>query len=177
MTPVVYPRPEDGVRDELVVRFWLSKPSKVALVDRRQGGRRLHRERRPALVRGDAARPRLRHARRCGSSRTASTATAAAPTSRSFDVERDTTAPTLSAAKANGRVFWRAKDGESACCKLRLELRGGGKRQVVPLVRTKGSFAIPKGYWSVTAVARDAAGNVTDASSASSSGTPASARS
>jgi hypothetical protein len=28
-------------------------------------------------------------------------------------------------------------------------------------VGTKGSFAIPKGYWSVTAVARDAAGNVT----------------
>ena len=63
--------------------------------------------------------------------------------------------------KANGRVFWRAKDGESACCTLRLELRRPGRRQVIPLARTKGAAAIPKGYWSVTVVARDAAGNAT----------------
>src|SRR5262245_7078530 len=32
ITRTVYPRPEDGLRDDLVVHFWLSKPSKVALV-------------------------------------------------------------------------------------------------------------------------------------------------
>ena len=79
----------------------------------------------------------------------------------SFAVERDTTAPELSAAKANGRVFWRAKDGESACCHLRLELRRSGEQHALALERNKGAAAIPQGYWSVTVVARDAAGNVT----------------
>ena len=32
VTRLVYPLPEDGVRDSLVTRFWLSKPSKVALI-------------------------------------------------------------------------------------------------------------------------------------------------
>jgi hypothetical protein len=160
VTPVVYPRPEDGVRDELLVRFSLSKPSKVALViDGKavdgftvNGGRHTF-----ELTPSDLAFG-THEVRLVARSLDGHGGSADLP---SFVVERDTTAPVLSAAKANGRVFWRAKDSESACCKLRLELRGGGKRQVVPLVGTKGSFAIPKGYWSVTAVARDAAGNVT----------------
>ena len=32
VTRLLFPRPKDGIRDALVVGFWLSKPSKVVLV-------------------------------------------------------------------------------------------------------------------------------------------------
>jgi hypothetical protein len=132
VTPVVYPRPEDGVRDELTVRFRLSKPSHVVLVltgkavDGLNGDGGWHTFRwTPSDLRPGTYPVRL--VAKSVDGRSGSTDL---PT---FSVERDTAAPVLSAAKANGRVFW----------------------------RTKGAAAIPKGYWSVTVVARDAAGNVT----------------
>jgi hypothetical protein len=160
VTPVVYPRPEDGVRDELTVRFRLSKPSHVVLVlngkavDGLNGDGGWHTFRwTPSDLRPGTYPVRL--VAKSVDGRSGSTDL---PT---FSVERDTAAPVLSAAKANGRVFWRTKDGESACCHLRLELRRSGEQHAIALERTKGAAAIPKGYWSVTVVARDAAGNVT----------------
>jgi hypothetical protein len=160
VTPVVYPRPEDGVRDELVVSFRLSKPAKVALVvDGKavdgytwRGGR--HTFRWPATGLGPGEH-RLRLVAQSTDGNPGETDLG------TFVVERDREGPTLAASKADGRVFWRAKDVESACCRLRLELRRPGERRVVPLARTKGSAAIPQGYWSVTVSARDAAGNLT----------------
>ncbi len=158
VTSVVYPRPEDGVRDELVVRFWLSKPAQVALVvdgkavdgDTWSSGWHTFRWTPRDLVAG--THPVRLVAR-------SSDGHPGATTLPSFTVERDTTLPELAAAKAGGRVFWRAKDGESACCRLRLELRRGSEQRVIALTKTKGAAAIPSGYWLVTAVARDAAGN------------------
>jgi len=160
VTPVVYPRPEDGVRDELTVRFWLSKPSHVVLVLNGQAVDGLN---------GDGGwhafhwtptdlPPGTYPVRLVARSVDGRSGSAVVP---SFAVARDTTAPELSAAKANGRVFWRAKDGESACCHLRLELRRSGEQHALALERNRGAAAIPQGYWSVTVVARDAAGNVT----------------
>jgi hypothetical protein len=142
-----------------VLRFWLSKPSQVALV---VGGKAVDGYRwragwhtfrwEPTGVGPGTYAVRL----------AARSVDGQSGTLRLPDVsfERDRTKPELSASKANGRVFWRAKDGESACCKLRLELSRGGERRVLPLVRTKGSAAIPRGYWRVTVVARDAGGNL-----------------
>jgi len=52
-----------------------------------------------------------------------------------------------------------AKDGESACCRIRIVLRRGSESRVLSPSRTKGSVAAPAGYWLVTAIALDAAGN------------------
>ena len=160
LTPVVYPWPEDGVRDELVLRFWLSKPSQVALVVdgeavdgyRWRAGWHTFRWVPTGLGPGEY---RVRLVARSVDGQSGSSTL---PTVR---IERDRAKPELAASKADGRVFWRAKDGESACCSLRLELRGKSERRVIPLERTKGSARIPSGYWLVTAAARDAAGNLT----------------
>jgi hypothetical protein len=160
LTRVVYPWPEDGVGDELVVRFWLSKPSQVALVVdgeavdgyRWRAGWHTFRWMPAGLGPGEY---RVRLAARSLDGQSGSS------TLPNVRFERDRAKPALAASKADGRVFWRAKDGESACCKLRLELRRGGERRVLPVERTKGSARIPSGYWLVTVAARDAAGNLT----------------
>jgi hypothetical protein len=157
VTDVVYPRPEDGVRDELVVRFWLSKPSQVALVvdgeaidgNHWRGGWHTFRIV-PELAPGTYP---ARIVARSVDGNPGST------TLPEVTIARDATVPALAASKADGRVFWRTKDGESACCSLRLELRRSGERRVIPLERTRGSARIPAGYWLVDVVARDAAGN------------------
>jgi hypothetical protein len=155
---LVYPKPEDGVRDDLVVRFWLSKLSKVALVvDGKAvdgytwaGGWHVFRWPPLALAPGTHAvklvASGLDH-------------NPGATDLGSFAVLRDTTPPSLSAAKANGRVYWRAADAESACCRIRLLLRRGSELRVLAPSRAKGAASIPPGYWSVTAFARNAAGN------------------
>ncbi|HZO96880.1 MAG TPA: D-glucuronyl C5-epimerase family protein [Gaiellaceae bacterium] len=157
----VVPRPRDGVRDELTVRFFLSKISKVALVVdgkavdgyRWHGGWHVFRW----VPSGLAAGPhRVRLVASDPAGNPGSTDLG------EFELVRDTTAPELSAAKANGRVYWRAKDRESRCCRLDLELSHPGDHRTVPVTRARGSFAVPAGYWSVTVVARDAAGNRSD---------------
>ena len=160
VTPIVYPRPKDGVRDELIVSFQLSKPSKVALVvDGKavdgytwQGGRRTFTWSPLDLAPGSHV------AKLVAQSSDGHPGETALP---SFSVERDTAPPMLSATKADGRVSWSAKDLESACCKIRLELRRDTERRVLAPSRVKGAAAIPEGYWSVTAIAIDTAGNVT----------------
>jgi len=156
-TRIVYPRPKDGIRDALVVRFWLSKMSKVALVVNgkavngytlRSGWHTI--DWTPDLV------PGTYEARLVARSLDGNPGTTDVG---SFAVERDTIAPTLASAKAGGRVFWRVKDAESACCRIRLQLSGGGKHRTIAPARTNGSARIPAGYWLVTVVARDAAGN------------------
>jgi hypothetical protein len=163
VTRTTYPLPRDGVRDDLVVRFFLSKPAKVALVvdGAAVDGYRLHggwntfrwSPAKLAVGRHDvrvvAADPAGNHGQ---------------TDLGSFDVVRDTTAPVLSAAKAAGRVFWRAKDAESGCCRLQLLLGREGERRSVRLTGTRGAAAVPRGYWSVTVVARDAAGNTAERS-------------
>ena len=66
---------------------------------------------------------------------------------------------TFSAAKSGSRVYWRAKDTESACCRVQLALERSGEHRYVRLSGPRGSARVPQGYWSVTVVARDAAGN------------------
>jgi hypothetical protein len=157
VTRTVYPKPRDGVRDDLVVRFFLSKYSKVALVVdgravdgyRWRGGWHTFRWR-PALGAGTHD-VHLAAADLSGNPGSADLGT--------FDVVRDVSPPLLGAAKSNGRVYWRAKDHESACCRLALELSHPGDHRTVAVTRARGSYAVPAGYWSVTVVARDAAGN------------------
>jgi hypothetical protein len=157
VTRLVYPRPEDGVRDALVVRFWLSKLSKVALVvDGKAvdgytwaGGWHVFRWTPRALA------PGTYPVRLVASS----TGNPGETDLGSFAVARDTTPPVLAAAKANGRVYWHAKDAESACCRIRLEVRRGAEQHVLAFPHARGVAAIPSGYWDVTVVARDAAGN------------------
>jgi hypothetical protein len=160
VTPVVYPEPEDGMRDELTVGFWLSKPSQVALVVDGQAvdGFTVDGGRHSFVWTPRGLAPGEHQVRLIARSADGHSASAALP---SFTVARDTTAPALAASKARGRVFWHASDPESACCRLRLQLRRGSEHRLLTLTKTKGSVAIPAGYWSVTAVARDAAGNVT----------------
>ena len=159
VTRVVYPRPQDGVRDSLVVRFWLSKPSQVALVvdgkavDGFPMSLGWHTFRWTPLRLVPGAHPVRLVAR-------GADGTSGKTDLPSFSVERDTSPPELAAAKSAGRVYWSVKDRESACCRLRLELAHGGERRVIELGRRKGSAAIPHGYWLVTAVAFDKAGNV-----------------
>ena len=158
VTRVVYPRPEDGVRDALVVRFWLSKGAKVVLVVhgkavdgyRWAGG--WHSFRFTPLELAPGTYP----VRLVASSLDG---IPGATDLGSFSVMRDTTPPSFSAAKGRSRVFWRAKDGESACCRIQLELRRGGRHRLITDSRGTGSSTVPPGYWSVTAIARDAAGN------------------
>jgi hypothetical protein len=159
VTRVVFPRPEDGVRDELVVRFFLSKPARVVLVVDGEavdgflwnGGWHTFRWTRPTLSLGPHA---ARLVARDDSGNAGSTDLG------SFDVERDRTPPGIAAAKANGRVFWRAKDADSACCRIRVILRGAGGTKLLEPSRTRGAATVPSGYWSVTVTARDASGNV-----------------
>lgn len=158
VTRVVYPHPKDGVRDALVVRFWLSKIAKVALVvDGKavdgytwSGGWNTFRFTPLALSPGTHA---VRLVARSPDGNPGATDLG------SFRVMRDTTPPMLAATKARGRVFWRAKDGESACCRIRLELRRGTEHRGITPSRTRGSAKVPTGYWLVTAIARDKAGN------------------
>jgi hypothetical protein len=158
VTRTTYPVPRDDVRDELVVRFFLSKISKVALVVdgkavdayRWHGGWQTFRWP-PLHLAAGTHTVRLVAADLNGNP--------GATDLGQFAVVRDTTPPLLSAAKSGGRVFWRAKDGESACCRVKLLLARSGDRHYVAVKKARGSAAVPKGYWSVTVVARDAAGN------------------
>jgi D-glucuronyl C5-epimerase C-terminus len=157
---IVYPRPLDGVRDDVVVRFWLSKPSKVLLVVDGAavdgyawlGGWHTFSWKAQHLGFGTHRVSLVAH------SVDGNTGKADLG---SFSVEPDTTPPTLTAGKARGRVFWQAKDPESACCSIRLDLRHGGTRRVLASSQARGSAVIPAGQWSVTVVARDAAGHAT----------------
>ena len=160
VTRTIYPLPRDGVRDDLVVRFFLSKPSKVALVVdgkavdgyRWHGGWNTFRWWPHKLAAGTHA-VRLVAADLSGNPGSTDLG--------SFEVVRDTTAPSLSAAKAGGRVYWRAKDGESACCRVQLVLSRSGEHRYIALSGPHGAASVPSGYWDVTVVARDAAGNST----------------
>jgi D-glucuronyl C5-epimerase C-terminus len=158
VTRIVYPRPLDGVRDDLTVRFWLSKPSRVLLVVdgkavdgfKWYGGWHTFTWTPRRLGFGEHA-VRLSAQSVDGNKATADLG--------SFTVGRDTTPPTLSASAVRGRVYWRAKDPFSACCGVRLVLRHGGSVRVLASARARGGAAIPAGKWSVTLVAKDAAGN------------------
>jgi hypothetical protein len=158
VTRLVYPLPEDGVRDSLVTRFWLSKPSKVALVvdgkaidgNSLTGGWHTFRVTPLGLEPGSHV---VRLVANSADGNPGETDLG------SFVVARDTSSPLLAASKSGGRVFWRAKDGESACCRIRIVLRRGSGRQVLAPSRTNGSVGVPAGYWLVTAIALDAAGN------------------
>jgi D-glucuronyl C5-epimerase C-terminus len=155
---IVYPRPFDGVRDDLTVRFWLSKPSRVLLVVdgkavdgfKWYGGWHTFSWAPRRLGFGD------HEVRLSAQSVDGNTATADIG---SFTVARDTTPPTLSASAAHGRVYWRAKDSFSSCCSIRLVLRHGGSARVLASSRARGAAAIPAGNWAATLVAKDAAGN------------------
>jgi hypothetical protein len=160
VTRLVYPHPVDGVRDALVVRFWLSKPSKVALVvdgkavDGYSWSSGWHVFRWAPLRLGAGTYPVRLVAGSAGSSGETNLG--------SFEVARDTSPPVLAAAKAGGRVYWHAKDAESACCRIRLEVRRGAEHKLLAFPRAKGVATIPPGYWDVTAVALVAAGNRTE---------------
>ena len=159
-TRTIYPKPQDGIRDDLVVRFFLSKPSKVALVvdgkavdgNRLQGGWNTFDWGETAALSEGTHTVRLAAADLNGNAGSADLG--------SFAVARDRTPPNLSAAKANGRVYWRASDVESTCCTVRIVLRRNGAAKLLEPSRSRGAAAIPPGYWSVTVTARDAAGNV-----------------
>jgi len=152
------PRPRDGVRDDLVVRFYLSKISKVALVvDGKavdgflwQGGWHTFRWFGGKLAPGT-------HEVRLVASDLAGNAGSA--DLGSFEVVRDTSPPALAAAKGSGRVFWRASDAESACCRIEVQLTRAGARRTIAATGGRSSVRVPAGYWSVTVVAADAAGN------------------
>jgi D-glucuronyl C5-epimerase-like protein len=158
VTRTVYPRPLDGVRDDLAVRFWLSKPSRVLLVVdgkavdgfKWYGGWHTFSWTPRRLGFGE------HEVRLSAQSVDGNTATADLG---SFTVARDTAPPTLSAFAGQGRVYWRAKDSLSACCGVRLVLRHGGTARVITSTRVRGATAIPAGRWSATLVAKDAAGN------------------
>jgi len=158
MTRTTYPLPQDGIRDDLVVRFFLSKISKVALVvdGKAVDGYRLHGGWRtfrwsPRHLGAGTHAVRLVAADLSGNP--------GATDLGSFDVVRDTTPPEVAAAKSGARVYWRIKDAESACCRVQLALRRSGEHRYVRLSGARGAAAVPQGYWSVTVVARDAAGN------------------
>jgi hypothetical protein len=158
VTRTTYPLPRDGVRDDLVVRFFLSKISKVALVvdGKAVDGYRWHGGwntfRWPPLhLAAGTHTLRLVAADLNGNP--------GATDLGEFAVVRDTTPPLLSAAKSGARVYWRVKDAESACCRVQLALARAGERRYVAVEGARGVAAVPKGYWSVTVVARDAAGN------------------
>ncbi|MDP9286539.1 MAG: D-glucuronyl C5-epimerase family protein, partial [Actinomycetota bacterium] len=130
VTRVVYPRPQDGVRDALVVRFWLSKIAKVALVvdgkavDGYTWSGGWHTFRYTPLALAPGTHP-VRLVARSPDGNPGETDLG------SFEVARDTTPPELAAAKAGGRVFWRTKDVESACCRLRLALQRGAEHRLI----------------------------------------------
>src|SRR5215831_5434528 len=157
VTRTTYPVPQDGVRDDLVVRFFLSKISKVALVvdGKAVDGYTWHGGWRafawsPRHLSAGTHTVRLVAADLSGNNGSADLG--------SFEVVRDTTPPEVSAAKSGGRVYWRAKDSESACCRIQLALAKSGEHRYIRLSGARGSAAVPPGYWSVTVVARDAAG-------------------
>jgi hypothetical protein len=158
VTRTTYPLPRDGIRDDLVVRFFLSKISRVALIvdGKAVDGYRWHAgwhtfSWAPAKLGAGTHDVRLAAADLSGNPGSSDLG--------SFEVVRDRTAPALSAAKAGSRVFWRVKDGESACCRVQLALTRNGERHYVRLSRTHGATTVPKGYWNVSVFARDAAGN------------------
>jgi hypothetical protein len=161
VTRLLFPRPADGVRDDLVVRFFLSKPARVVLVvDGRavdgypwNGGWHTFRWTSPTLSLGAHV---VRLVARDDSGNPGATDLG------TFEVQRDRTPPALAASKANGRVFWRAKDDDSACCRIRVILRGAKGTRVLEPSRRNGGATMPPGYWGVTITARDAAGNVAD---------------
>jgi D-glucuronyl C5-epimerase-like protein len=158
VTRTTFPLPRDGVRDDLVVHFFLSKYSKVALVvdGKAVDGYRLHGgwhtfSWSPATLGAGTHTVRLVAADLSGNP--------GATDLGQFAVVRDTTPPLLSAAKADARVYWRAKDAESACCRVQLALSRSGEHRYVTLQGAHGAATVPAGYWDVTVVAHDAAGN------------------
>jgi hypothetical protein len=159
VTRVLFPRPEDGVRDDLVVRFFLSKPARVVLVvDGKAvdgfpwngGWHTFHWTRQTLSLGLHAARLVARD----------DSGNAGSTDLGSFEVERDRTPPALAATQSGGRVFWRASDEDSSCCRIRLILRGAGGTKLLEPSSTRGAASVPPGYWGVTVTARDAAGNV-----------------
>jgi hypothetical protein len=161
VTRATYPIPSDGVRDDLVVHFFLSKISKVALVvdGKAVDGYRLHGGwhtfRWPPTKLGTGTHTaRLVAADLNGNP--------GATDLGEFAVVRDTTSPLLSAAKSGSRVYWRVKDAESACCRVQLSLARGSEHKYVAVKGAHGVAAVPKGYWSVMVIARDAAGNLAE---------------
>jgi hypothetical protein len=161
VTRTTLPLPHDGVRDDLVVRFFLSKPSKVALVVDGQAvdGYRWHGGWNTFRWWPDKLAAGTHTVRLVASDLSGNPGSSDLG---SFSVVRDTTPPLLSAAKAGGRVFWRAKDAESSCCRLQLALSRSGEHRYVALRGAHGAAAVPPGYWDVTVVARDAAGNTSE---------------
>jgi D-glucuronyl C5-epimerase C-terminus len=131
VTRTTYPVPQDGIRDDLVVRFFLSKISKVALVvdGRAVDGYRWHGGWRtfswsPRRLSAGTHTVRLVAADLSGNNGSTDVG--------SFEVVRDTTSPQVSAAKSGGRVYWRAKDAESACCRVQLALARSAEHRYVP---------------------------------------------
>jgi hypothetical protein len=160
----LYPWPQDGFRDDVLVRFWLSKistanvkvgGSSYGLGLRRRGwhavvwrpGRKAPGEYRPRVTATDLAGNR------------------GTMLLREIKVAVDTTPPDVTARVRGTRLSWAVTDATSPWAKLRLRLVRDGVVRVQELgVRPKRGvldLGLPRGRWQATLVVFDSSGNRT----------------
>jgi hypothetical protein len=160
----IYPWPQDGYRDYARYVFWVSKRSTVRLTEVANVpkpvvvGRGWHSLLwNPGRIATGTYTPVLRAVDVVGNA----SDTELTP----VDVRRDTQAPTVNAALAGRKLYWRGSDDASPWLSLRVVLRQSGRVRTLALGREsfRGSalLGVPSGTWRATLFAADSSGNTT----------------
>ena len=160
----IYPWPQDGYRDYARYIFWVSKRSTVRLQDVANVPKPIVVARgwhsllwSPGRIATGTYTPVLRAVDVVGNA----SDTELAP----VDVRRDTQAPSVNAALAGRRLYWRASDDASPWLSLKVVIRQSGRVRTLALGREsfRGSavLAAPAGTWRATLLAADSSGNTT----------------
>ena len=156
----LYPRPADGYKDAALIRFWLSKRSRVTVA---AGGRATS----AWLSHGSHTLPWSPGSLRPGSYRPTLSAVDLAGNKASLPlppiaVAWDTTPPDVTASAAGRRLTWRATDPGTPWLDLRVLLARSGRHLTLWLGRRglSGSttLRLPTGRWSAALVAANSAG-------------------
>jgi hypothetical protein len=158
----IYPWPQDGYRDYARYVFWVSKRSTVRLQEVANVPKPVVVARgwhtllwNPGRIAPGTYTPVLRAVDVVGNA----SDTDLTP----VDVRRDAQAPTVNAAVAGRRLYWRGSDDASPWLSLRVVLRRPGRVRTLLLGREsfRGSALLgaPVGTWQATLFAADSSGN------------------
>jgi hypothetical protein len=160
----IYPWPQDGYRDYARYAVWVSKRSTVRLQGVANAGKPVVVSRgwhtllwSPGRIQPGTYTPTLHAVDVVGNAADAELS--------AVDVRRDTQAPSVDAALARRRLYWRGSDDASPWLALRVVIRRPGGVRTLWLGREsfRGSalLGVPAGTWTATLFAADSSGNTT----------------